>query len=117
MLIPTDTTKRVKYSLVGLHALSSSIVRRCLAFNCRVEALELAAGSVSADEFLHDRFCLPDLTAVLLAFTESFPSSTLEFARVVDKRGQLVQEHVNSGIQVFKLAQDILVEDLGKLLE
>jgi hypothetical protein len=116
-LIPTDTTKRVRYSLIGLPSLSPFIARRCLAFNCHIEAMRLATGTVSVAEYPDEKVALPDLTAFLFAFTEGFESSTLEFANAVDERGQLILKDANSGIHVFKLRQDVLVEEPRDLLK
>jgi hypothetical protein len=116
-LIPTDTTKKVEYSLVGLRDLSPSIARRSLAFNCRVEAMRLITGVISVDDFPHKKIILPDLTAFSFAFTEVFENSILEFVNVVDVEGQLILISANSGISVFKLPQNIVVEKPEDLLK
>jgi len=115
-LVPTDTTTKVEYSLVGLRDLSPSVARRALAFNCRVEPVELITGSISVDDFPHRRIVLADLTAFLLVFTEVFEGSNMEFASVVDNGGQLVLEPSNSGISVIRLSKNTVVENPRDLL-
>lgn len=110
VIIPTDTTKRVKYSLVGLGSVGPSLRLRCLGFNCRVDPMTLATGEASLYEF-PDKVCfMADLTALFCAFRPGFGGSRVAYADQVDHRGQLILRAKNTGIKVCKIQEEIFLK-------
>lgn len=116
-LIPTDTTKQIEYSLIGLQDLSPSIAKSALAFNCHVDTMELTTSAISVKDFPQKKVILADLTAYLLAFTPFFKTSFLEFANMVDKGGQFVLESSETGISVLRSDRNVVVEEPKDLLK
>lgn len=110
LIIPTDTAKCVLYSLTGLGSNAPSLGRRCLGFNCHVDSMKLATGEVTLDDFPDKSYLMSDLTAFLCAFWGRFRGSTLAYASLVEDGDQLVLKHENSGIPVYEVHEDILLE-------
>ncbi|KAI0098190.1 hypothetical protein GGR51DRAFT_538526 [Nemania sp. FL0031] len=108
-IVPSETTKRVKYALAGLSHDDASLGRRCLGFNCRVEPMKLATGEVTVNDFHDKKYLMPDLTAFLCAFQDGFAGSTLANATLVDIGGSLILRHEESEIRVYEIDKDILI--------
>ncbi|KAI0545600.1 hypothetical protein F4679DRAFT_560570 [Xylaria curta] len=109
VIIPSETTKHVKYALSALGYSVSSLGKRCLGFNCRVDPMKLATGEVTVHDFHDKTYPMPDLTALLCAFQDGFASSTSTYASLVDIGGSLTLRHENSGIRVYEIDEDRLV--------
>ncbi|KAI0183110.1 hypothetical protein EV127DRAFT_447902 [Xylaria flabelliformis] len=109
VIVPSEATKRVKYALSGLIHESSSLGKRCLGFNCRVDPMKLAIGEVTMNDFLDKTYPMPDLTAFLCAFHNGFAGSTSGYVSLVDTGGSLILRRENSGIRVYEIDEDRLV--------
>ncbi|KAI1744680.1 hypothetical protein F4680DRAFT_233395 [Xylaria scruposa] len=106
VIIPSETTKRIKYVLSGLSYGSSSLGKRCLGFNCRVDPIKLATEDVTVHDFHDKSYPMPDLTALLCAFQDGFADSTSTYASLVDNGGSLTLRRENSGISVYEIDED-----------
>lgn len=79
--------------------------------------MKLATDAISVEDFSQKKVILADLTAYLLAFTLFFKISFLEFANMVDKRGQFVLESSETGISVLRSDRNVVVEESKDLLK
>ncbi|KAF2183302.1 hypothetical protein K469DRAFT_668319 [Zopfia rhizophila CBS 207.26] len=96
VIVPSDSCLRVKYSLSGLID-NQRLAMRFLAFNRRIDPLKLALHEYRKDDLQMD-ITVPDLTALLCAFTQGFAGVPMGHAIAADNNGQLILERADRGI-------------------
>ncbi|KAH8742488.1 hypothetical protein F5883DRAFT_68264 [Diaporthe sp. PMI_573] len=96
VVVPSDSTLKVKYPLEALSGSNQHLAKRFLAFNCRVDIMKLRADGTTND-IAGKRAAVPDLTAFLCAFSPRFPGVTLGRASLVDENGRLTLKRSDSG--------------------
>ncbi len=109
--VPSHTTQRVKFSPMGLVWQAKSLERRILGFNLHLEAREALNVTDPSKLFEGKAFLMPDLTALLCAFT-GFRGSSIRHADVTDQNGVLVLTYGDSsGIPVCELPEDVVLDE------
>jgi hypothetical protein len=103
VLVPTDATRSVMYSLAGLCKEDPSLAKRFLGFNYHIDAMKLATGEVTPDAIVGRSCAVPDLTAFLYAFSAGFKGLALGSASIMDKDDQLAMSRVSSGIPILEM--------------
>ncbi|KAH8885283.1 hypothetical protein GQ53DRAFT_696167 [Thozetella sp. PMI_491] len=112
-LVPSDTARRVKYSLAGLSSTGGPLLRkRFLGYNCRIEPERISADEDSLDDLLAKSYTMSDLTAFLCVFNAGYKAqSTLGHAQLVNDNGVFGLRRQESGIPIRELTEDLVLSE------
>lgn len=119
VVVPSDTTRQVVYEAVDLASKSPILCKRILGFNCHQEPANIVSGQVGV-EFLDGKwFPMPDLTALICAFSSNFRNEydlkepeRAKLDEVTPKQFLLKKEP--SGVKVWELTEKVTVNKIDR---